>query len=93
MELAKGKTRRDLDQNVMLRLALTKLVEIVGEAAAQVSEQQRIQSSLIPWADIIGMRNRLIHAYFDINLDVLWQTIQHDLPALQPYLDQYLNER
>jgi len=80
VEFAQGRSRADLDRAPMLMLSLVKLIEIVGEAANQVSETTREQLSAIPWADIVGMRNRLVHAYFDINLEILWQTTQHDLP-------------
>jgi uncharacterized protein with HEPN domain len=57
-------------------------VEVVGEAAAKVSEAGRSELPAVPWAQIIGMRNRLIHAYFDINRDILWDTVQLALPPL-----------
>lgn len=77
-----GRSRADLDSDVMLRLALTRAVEILGEAASQVSEAGRNELSDIPWPRIVGMRNRIVHAYFDINLDILWDTLQLDLPPL-----------
>ncbi len=77
-----GRNRADLDEDVMLRLALTRAIEIVGEAAAQVSEAGRTELPAVPWPQIIGMRNRLVHAYFDINLDILWDTVQLALPPL-----------
>lgn len=89
---AQGRSRADLDSDRKLVLALVKEIEIIGEAASQISESTRHQWSAIPWADIIGMRNRLVHAYFDINLDILWQTIQHDLPPLIAELSQGLQE-
>jgi uncharacterized protein with HEPN domain len=77
-----GKQRESLDKDRMLVLALIKDVEIVGEAASRISKSAQEASPDIPWASIIGMRNRLIHAYFDINLDILWQTICKELPDL-----------
>ncbi len=77
-----GHTRSDLDNDEMLRLALTKLVEIVGEAAKQVSPATRARYSTVPWSAAARMRDRLVHHYFDIDLDVLWSTIVVDLPAL-----------
>jgi uncharacterized protein with HEPN domain len=77
-----GKHRTDLDGDELLRLALTKLVEIVGEAAKQVSPELRAASPDVPWTAAARMRDRLIHHYFDINLDVLWQTVTNDLPRL-----------
>ncbi len=66
----------------MLRLALTKLVEIVGEAAKEVSESTGQTHRSVPWSAAARMRDRLIHHYFDIDLAVLWATITDDLPAL-----------
>jgi uncharacterized protein with HEPN domain len=77
-----GRRRADLDTDAMLRLALTRAVEIVGEAANQVSDAGRSELSSIPWQQIVGMRNRLVHAYFDINRDILWDTVQLALPRL-----------
>ena len=61
--------------------------EIVGEAADNVSEDTRRAHPDIPWAQIVGMRNRLVHVYFDIDLQVLWATVHHDLPALIALLE------
>ncbi|MGD9096935.1 MAG: DUF86 domain-containing protein [Desulfobacterales bacterium] len=82
----RGKDRKSLDQDRMLVLALIKEIEIVGEAASRVSKETRQATPEIPWASITGMRNRLIHAYFDINLDILWQTVSSDLPELSTKL-------
>jgi len=76
----------------MLMLSLVKLVEIVGEAANQVTDQGRAQAQDIPWADIVGMRNRLVHAYFDINRGILWWTVQLDLPPLVKTLERILGK-
>ena len=85
-----GKTRPDLDKDRMLVLSLVKELEIIGEAAGKVSPEVRSQNSAIPWQDIGGMRNRLIHAYFDINLDVVWKTVTRDLPSLKAELEKIL---
>ena len=77
-----GRERADLDKDTMLRFALTRAVEIVGEAANQVSEAGRAEIAEVPWVQIVGMRNRLIHAYFDIDRGILWDTVQLALPAL-----------
>jgi len=85
-----GRVREDLDADRMLTLSLVKEIEIIGEAANQVSERTKEQLPAIPWADITGMRNRLVHVYFDINLEILWQTAQHDLPPLIAALERVL---
>jgi uncharacterized protein with HEPN domain len=82
LSFTNGLNRADLDANRMLALSLVKCIEIVGEAAARVSQETRQQVPQIPWQDIVGMRNRLIHAYFDIDLDRVWDTVVADLPAL-----------
>lgn len=75
-------SREDLDSDELLRLALTKLVEIVGEAAKQVTEATRARHPDVPWSAAARMRDRLVHHYFDVNLDVLWATVTEDLPSL-----------
>ena len=92
IEFAHGHTRADLDGDRKLVLALVKDIEIIREAAYQVSQTAREQQSGIPWDDIIGMRHRLVHAYFDINRDVLWRTVQDDLPPLLQELREILGE-
>jgi uncharacterized protein with HEPN domain len=89
---SQNKTRNSLDTDRKLALALVKCIEIMGEAAAQISNQSREALPQIPWADIIGMRNRLIHAYFDINLDILWKTVVEDLPPLVAELEKIAEE-
>ena len=88
----RGRTRQDLDHDRMLVLALMKDIEIIGEAAYQVTQETRQSLPEIPWEDIVGMRHRLVHAYFDINLDILWATVQEDLPALLTILRKVLEE-
>jgi len=78
----RGKKRNGLNKDRRLVLALVKSIEIIGEAATRVSKEYRAITPQIPWLNIIGMRNRLIHAYFDINLDILWETVIDDLPPL-----------
>ena len=74
------KERRALDENRMLLLSLVKSVEIIGEAAGRVSDECRANCPEIPWLNIVGMRNHLIHAYFNINVDIVWQTVTGELP-------------
>ena len=89
---AAGRDRRDLDNDRMLYLALLRALEIVGEAASQVSPAGRTTFSSLPWRQIIGMRNRLIHAYTDVNPDVVWTTVANSLPPLIAELEQILPE-
>lgn len=90
LEMVAGRTRVDLDENIMLRMALTRCLEILGEAASKVTPATRAQLPAIPFAKIVSMRNRLIHAYFDVDLNIVWTTVTDDLPALIPALDAAL---
>jgi uncharacterized protein with HEPN domain len=80
----------ELEENRLLQLALTRLLEVVGEAANRVPYEDRARHPGIPWAQIIGMRNRLIHGYDVVDFDVLWQTVVEDLPPLIKDLDSIL---
>lgn len=89
--LIEGETRVSLDRDVKLRLALTKAIEVIGEAASKVTAETRVAYMQIPWSSMIGMRNVLIHGYFNIDLDKLWDTATIDLPPLIALLAQILN--
>jgi uncharacterized protein with HEPN domain len=82
VRFTQGKTRGDLDGDRVLALALVKLLEIFGEAAARVTAASQQAHPDIPWRDIVAMRNRLIHGYFDVDLDRVWDTVTDDLPPL-----------
>ena len=70
--LAQGRTRADLDSDRLLELALVRLLEIVGEAANRVPQGVRAMYPDIPWPQIVALRNRLIHGYDAVDLDILW---------------------
>src|SRR5262245_28015713 len=82
-----GKDRSDLEASRMLSLALVRLIEIVGEAANRVSKTRQKQLSQISWPLVIGMRNRLIHGYDAVDLDIVWQTVTEELPSLISILE------
>lgn len=90
VEMTRGKTRADLDTDRQLNLALVRLVEIVGEAAARVSGETRERYPDIPWSEIVSLRNRLIHGYDEVDFDILWEIIQSDLPRLIFRLEEIL---
>lgn len=83
-------TREDLDRDGNLRLALTHLVELVGEAASRIPDDVRTLHPEIPWAKAIGMRHRLIHGYGFVDYDILWNTVTGSLPGLIESLDEIL---
>ena len=91
LALAAGRSREDLDRDRQLVLALLRLLEIVGEAASNVTLGFRASQPQIPWRELIGMHHRLIHAYHDVNLDAVWKTLQTDAPPLVERLEQLLS--
>ena len=82
LSFIKNKTRKDLDQDRMLVLSIVKCIEIIGEAANSITDDLKSKSSSIPWQDIIKMRHRLIHTYFDVDYDIVWKTVKDELPEL-----------
>jgi uncharacterized protein with HEPN domain len=82
VSFTQGKNRSDLETDYMLIFALTRAIEVIGEAASRISRNSRERFSEIPWPQIIGMRNRLIDGYDDISTDILWTTITVALPPL-----------
>ena len=84
------KSKSEFKADRALALALVKSIEIFGEAASKVSGELRSQSAEIPWADIVAMRNRLIHSYFDVNLDIVWQTVTKELPPVVARIQELL---
>lgn len=87
LSFIQNRTRNDLDNNRMLTLSVVKCVEIIGEAASRISKDRQNELQNIPWSELISMRNRLTHAYFDINLDIVWSTVTEDLPILLAELE------
>ena len=90
LSFAKNKTRGDLDSERMLVLSIVKAIEIIGEGASKVTQETREAYTELPWANIIAMRNRLIHVYFDIDLDRVWDTVTDDLPPLIGSLEKII---
>ena len=87
-EFIEGKQRAHLDEDEQLCLALIRLLEIIGEAAKSVSPELQRQQPDIPWKEIAGTRDRLIHGYFDVDLNIVWEIVSTDLPRLIPILEK-----
>ena len=88
--LTQGKKREDLDAAWINTLALVRLLEVIGEAANRVPTEEQTLHSEIPWPEIIALRNRLIHGYDSIDLDILWQIINQDLDPLIESLEKII---
>jgi uncharacterized protein with HEPN domain len=92
VEMVKGKTRADLDADRQLNLALVRLVEVIGEAAARIPDDFRARYPQVPWRQIVGMRHRMIHDYDVIDFDILWAVLRQDLPPLIEQLEAIVRE-
>ena len=82
VHFAIGLTSEQFEQSRLHRKAILKAIEIIGEAAGRISTETKLAHPDIPWTAIIGLRNRLVHAYFEVNLERVWDTVQSDLPRL-----------
>ncbi|NLG97507.1 MAG: DUF86 domain-containing protein [Chloroflexi bacterium] len=89
-EILSGKDRVNYDQDVVLRLALTHLVQVIGEAAQHVSKEFQDLYPQVPWREIIGMRHRIVHDYLNVDEDVVWEVVQNDLPRLVTILESII---
>jgi len=92
VEMVRNRSRTDLDTDRMLNLALLRLMEVVGEAASWIPEEFRSRHPQVPWRDVADLRNRLIHGYDTVNLDILWAILRQDLPPLIEQLDAIIEE-
>lgn len=88
LSFARGKRRASLDNDRLFQSAVLRELEIVGEAAGRVSEKTKKKFPHIPWKELMGLRNRLIHAYFDVDHDIVWKTIREYLPSFLKHLQE-----
>lgn len=90
-EHIKGKKQTDLDKNRLFLGGVIRELLVIGEAANAVFPQTKIQIPL-PWKEVIGMRNQLVHAYFEINHKIIWITVTEDIPRLISELEDFLDK-
>jgi len=90
LSLIERRTKEDIAADRVLTLALIRLMEVVGEAAARVSAAGQECNPRIPWSQIVGLRNRLIHGYDSVDMDILWNILCSDLPFLVSALEPAL---
>lgn len=90
-EFVQDLTREDFDNNELLRLSLTHLLQVIGEAARRVSPDFRAAHPQIDWKAIVGMRSKLVHDYLNVDEDIVWDTVTNELPSLIEELEKILS--
>jgi uncharacterized protein with HEPN domain len=91
--LVSGRSRADYDGDRTLRLALVRLLEVVGEAAGRIPMDFRDSHPEIPWLGVVGLRNRLIHGYDEVDYDIVWRILTEDIPSLIARLEEAISDR
>lgn len=89
---SEGIEYKDFLKNAMMQDAIIRLIGIIGEAATKVSPEVKSKYTQIEWTDIKGMRNRIIHDYFDVRLDVIWDSVRNELPKLKIQINSIMSE-
>jgi uncharacterized protein with HEPN domain len=77
-------------KNTLIQDAVIRQIEIIGEATKRISEKTRIEYQDIPWDDIAGMRDKLIHDYFGVDIEKVWLTVLKDIPILKKQISRIL---
>ena len=92
LKFVQGRQASDLETDQMLLFAVVRAIEIFGEAASKVSADLQLANPFIPWRAITGMRNRLVHAYFDVDTQTVWKTLQNEIPDVLKELSALLSK-
>jgi uncharacterized protein with HEPN domain len=90
--IVKAKTFEDLENDETSALAFIRSMEIIGEAAKQITEENRLKYPKVPWRRWAGLRDKLTHAYFEIDLEIVFKTAQDHIPTLISTVSQMLQD-
>ncbi len=90
LEYVRGKTREEFFNDLQCQDAVIRRLEVIGEAARRISEETQFSYPDLPWSDMIGMRNVMIHEYDDVDLVIVWETVHNDLPQLIDSLEKII---
>ena len=91
-QFMQGKTLEDLEQDTLLRYAVVKCLEVIGEAAYMLTLEFKEKHPATPWNVIIKMRHVLVHGYYSIQMPIVWDIVQNDFPVLRPQIEAYIKE-
>ena len=86
-EYTKNLTTQDFNNNELIQDAVIRNIEIIGEATKKISKDLKSQYQEIPWKEMSGMRDKLIHDYFGVDVDVVWKTVNEDIPYLKSLIE------
>jgi uncharacterized protein with HEPN domain len=86
-----GVSHEEFLSNKLLQDGVIRQLEVMGEAARNLSDDLRNEYPQVPWRQMIGLRNRMIHAYFNVNLQIIWEIVQGDLPDLKRETESILD--
>lgn len=92
IERYRDREKATFEQDELLQVWFLRHLQIIGEAARALPEEVRSLAPGIPWGKIIGMRNVLVHGYFEIDVDIVWDAATRDVPALKPAVERLLEE-
>jgi uncharacterized protein with HEPN domain len=82
----------DFRKNTMMEYSVVRCLEIIGEAAMRLPPSIKTKYPDVPWKDMVAMRNKVIHEYFGVDAEILWQTVKDDIPALRPLIKEIIKE-
>lgn len=85
-EYSKGVSLKDFKTNELVQDGIIRNIEIIGEASKKISKDTKLTYNKIPWKEISGMRDKLIHDYLGVDVSVVWKTIHQDIPTLEKFL-------
>lgn len=91
-EYVYGLTHDDFIENYLIQDGVIRQIQVMGEATKKISDNTRGKYPDIPWKDIAGMRDKLIHDYFGIDLDAVWDTVEKDIPVLKDEIQAVIKE-
>lgn len=89
-EYTRGMSENEFLSNSMAHDAVVRQVEIIGEAAGNISDEFQETHKELPWGKMIGIRNKIIHEYFNVNYAIVWDTVKDDLPILKKSVKKLL---
>jgi uncharacterized protein with HEPN domain len=90
--LLEGVSYSQFENDFRINFAVVRALEIIGEAAKRIPDELRLRYLDIPWRGMSGMRDRIIHGYDNVDLQIVWDVVKRDIPQIKPKIDSILKE-